>query len=39
MWSNSSLSSLPGPIWLRVVASDRVLSMGQMELDSVLMLN
>ena len=31
MWSISSLPSLPGPLWLRVVAPDRVLSMGQME--------
>ena len=29
MWSTPSLSSLPGPLWLGVVASDRVLSMGQ----------
>ena len=28
MWSIPSLSSLPGPLWLGVVAPDRVLSMG-----------
>ena len=30
--STPSLPSLPGPLWPRVVASDRVLSMGQIEL-------
>ena len=39
MWSTSSLPSLPGPLWPRVVASDRVLSMGQIELNCVLMWN
>ena len=34
-----SLSLLPGPLWPRVVAPDRVLSMGQIELNCVLMLN
>ena len=29
MWSTPSLPSLPGPLRLRVLASDRVLSMGQ----------
>ena len=29
MWSTPSLSSFPGPLWLGVVALDRVLSMGQ----------
>ena len=33
------LPSLPGPLWSRVVAPDRVLSMGQIELNYVLMLN
>ena len=33
------LPSLPGPLWLGVVASDRVLSMGQIELNCVLMVN
>ena len=32
MQSTSSLPSLPGPLCPRVVAPDRVLSMGQMEL-------
>ena len=39
MWSTPSLPSLPGLLWLRVVAPDRVLSMGQIELNWVLMLN
>ena len=34
-----SLLSLLGPLWPGVVASDRVLSMGQIELNCVLMLN
>ena len=33
------LPSLPGSLWPVVVAPDRVLSMGQKELNSVLMLN
>ena len=33
MLSISSLPSLPGPLWTRVVAPDRVLSMGQIELN------
>ena len=33
------LTSLPGPLWSGVVALDRVLSMGQIELNCVLMLN
>ena len=33
MWSTSSLPSLPGPLWAGVVASDRVLSMSQIELN------
>ena len=28
IWSTPSLSSLPGPLWPAVVASDRALSMG-----------
>ena len=32
MWSTSLLPSLPGPLWLRVVAPDKVQSMGQIEL-------
>ena len=39
MQSTFSLPSLPGPLWPGVVASDRVLSMGQIELNCVLMLN
>ena len=39
MWSTSSLTSLPGPLWTRVVALDRVLSMGQIELNCMLILN
>ena len=37
--STPSLSSLHGSLWPGVVASNRVLSMGQIELNSVLMLN
>ena len=39
MQSAPLLSSLPGPLWLRVVAPDRVLSMGQIELKCALMQN
>ena len=39
MQSIPSLPSLPCPHWLGVVASDRVLSMGQIELNLVLKLN
>ena len=39
MWSTPSLTSLPSPLWPEVVAPDRVLSMGRIELDHVLMLN
>ena len=39
MWSTSLLPSLPGPFSLGVVAPDRVLSMGQIELNCVIMLN
>ena len=41
LWGMSTplLTSLPGAVWPRVVASDRVLSMGQIELNCVLMLN
>ena len=34
-----SLTSLPGPLWSRVMASDRVLFMSQIKLSCVLMLN
>ena len=39
MWSTSSLPSLPGPLWARVTAPDRVQYMGQIQLNFVLMLN
>ena len=39
MQSTPSLPSHPGPICPRVVIPDRVLSMGQTELNSLLMLN
>ena len=39
MGITASFPSLPGPLWLVVVASDRALSMGQIELICVLMLN
>ena len=39
MWSTPSLLLLPAPLWPRVVAHNRVLSMGQIELKCVLMLN
>ena len=32
MWCTPLLTSLPGPLWPRVVAPDRVISMGQIEL-------
>ena len=38
MWSTLSLPSLPGQLWPGVVASDRVLSMGQIELNCAIML-
>ena len=39
MQSTPSLPSLPGLLWHGVVPSDCVLSMGQMEPNSVFMLN
>ena len=39
MRSTHSLPSLPGPLWPGVVAPGRVLSMGQIELKCVFMLN
>ena len=39
MWNTILLPSLEGPLWPGVVASDRVLSVDQMELNCVLMLN
>ena len=38
-WSFGKLSSLPGQFWPGVVAADKILSMSQIELNSVLMLN
>ena len=35
MWSTLLLPSLPGPLWLGVVAPDRVLSMSQIELFDI----
>ena len=39
MWSTPLLPSFPGPLWLGVVAPDKVLTMGQIELNFVLILN
>ena len=39
MRSTPSLPTLPGPLWPRVVTPDRILSIGQIELNSVFMLN
>ena len=39
MWSTPSLPLLPDPLWSGVVVPDRVLSLGQIELNCVLMLN
>ena len=39
MRSTSSLASLSGPLWPGVVESNRVLSMGQIELNRVFRLN
>ena len=36
--STLSLTSLPGPLWLGVVASDRIIYMGQIDVNRVLML-
>ena len=35
MWSTPSLSLIPGSLWPGVVAPDRVLSMGQIELFDI----
>ena len=35
MQSTSSLSLLPGSLWPGVIAPDRVLSMGQIELNCI----
>ena len=39
MQSTPLLSSLPGSLWLGVIVPDRVLYVGQIELNSELMLN
>ena len=39
MQSNPSLPSLAGPLWSGMIAPDRILSMGQIEVNYVLMLN
>ena len=39
MRSTPSLPSFPGQLWLGVVAADRVLTMDQIELNSVLVLS
>ena len=39
MRSSPLLPSLPGPLWFDVVAPDTVLSMRQIELNCVLLLN
>ena len=39
MQSTPSLPSIPSPHWPGAIASDRVLSMGQIELNYVLMIN
>ncbi len=39
MWRTPSLPLLPSNLWLGVVSPDGVLSMGQKELNCVLMLN
>ena len=39
MRSTHSLSLLPGPLWLIMVAPDRALSIDQIELNFILMLN
>ena len=39
MRSTSSLPGIPGTLWPGVVETDRVLSMGHIELNCVLMLN
>ena len=39
LWSTPSLPLLQGPLWSGMVASDRVLSLGQRELNGILLLN
>ena len=38
MWNTPSFPSLPGPLWPGVAAPDRVLSMGQIEVNCVITL-
>ena len=38
MWYTASLLLLPGPLWTVVIAPDRVLFIGQIELNRVLTL-
>ena len=35
MWTTPALQSLPGPLWPRLVASNRVLSKSQIELFDI----
>ena len=39
LWEYPFIAIAPGPLWPRVAAPDRVLYMGQIELNCVLMLN
>ena len=39
MWSTPSLLSLSGSFWPGVLAPDRAVSIGQIELNCILMLN
>ena len=39
MQSTSSLPSSPGPLWPGIVARDAVISIGQIEINCVLMQN
>ena len=39
IWSTPLLPPLPGPHWPAVIATDRVQSMGKIELNCILMLN
>ena len=39
MWSIPSLPSLPGQLWPGVAAPDRVISMGQIDLNCIITLN
>ena len=39
MWSTLLLPSLPSPLWPGVIALDRILSMGQIEINFIITLN